>query len=777
MTKLLFPLLFLTHFSSAAEVAVSWPVDVNRPWTGPEIWANPAEDWVVRSGRAENTFPGGNRNLALLTAELTKEAEPFTIRCRIDQVSTVSPMPGFVGIQVGITAPSGDFREAAILGSGIFAGVKTDGTLFIHKQDGGGKKLPLPLQSVTLELKGEPAADSTYKLVLSAMDSSGQLLETMTAPVHASWLTGLVAFTTSTQPVPDADVTAPRPPQGAPVSAQTRGGTLRMAFDRLLVTGNKVAHHPERAFGPILWVTQAPSNDGSVRLLVQAAPFARSEKHDVSLEIDGRAFQTVALDPASRTARFVVRRQNLTVQHAYVVRLGDCAFKGTIRPIPGGRPATVAALSCNDATGFPHNLLVSNVMAQKPDLIAFLGDQIYEGVGGYGHVVDQALNDRAVVSYLRKYAMHGWIWREVLRDLPSITIPDDHDVFHGNLWGNGGKKADVTKGYAASAQDSGGYKMSPEFVNVVHLTQTGNLPIPADPNPCDNQISVYFTQWQYGPLDMAIVADRQFKSAPRDLLPDAKIENGWPKNPVCYTEPPSDVAEADLLGGRQEAFLRRWASKPDSETPVRLVISQTPWAAPQTLPAAVRSDSDVPSMKNLKPGEYPPDDEPKPDFDTNGWPQGKRALALDLVRKAGALHVTGDQHLGSTGQYGLKAFRDGPWWVSTPATANLWPRRWMPAAKGANARPGDPRETGDFTDGFGNKITIAAVANPYDIDREPARLYDRAVGYCILTCDPSSGRVTIANWPYWAAPGNPDPDNRPYPGWPITINPRTGERF
>ncbi len=777
MTKLLLPFIALIHLAPAAEVAVSWPVDVNRPWAGPLVWANPAEDWVVRSGRAESTFPGGNRNLVPLTAELGKEAAPFTIRCRIDQTSPVSPMPGFAGIQLGMTAPSGDFREAAIMGTGICMGIKADGTLFVHGSEGGDKKIPVPFSSVTLEVKGELADGGMYNLVLTATDASGQLLGSMTAPVHGSWLPGLVGFTVSTQPPPSADVTAPKPAAGAPAMAQTRGGMLKVAFDHLLVTGGKVLHHPEHAFGPIWWVTQSPSNDGTVRLLVQAAPFGRTERHDVSLEIDGKAYQSVALDVASRTARFVVRRQDLSVPHTYVVKLAGDSFKGMIRPVPKGRPVTVAALSCNDATGFPHQLLVANVASQKPDVSAFLGDQIYEGIGGYGHVVDQALNDRAVVCYLRKYAMHGWTWREILRDVPSATLPDDHDVFHGNLWGCAGKKADVSKGYAASAQDSGGYKMSPEFVNTVHATQTGNLPAPIDPSPCDNHISVYFTQWQYGPLDMAIIADRQFKSAPRDLLPDGEIENGWPKSPDFYTSPPPDLPEADLLGRRQETFLKRWAGKPDPATPIRLVLSQTPWAAPQTLPAAVQSDSDVPSMKNLKPGDYPPDDQPKPDFDTNGWPQGKRKLALGYVKLAGALHVTGDQYLGSTGQYGLDAFRDGPWWISTPATANLWPRRWMPAAKGANARPGDPRETGDFTDGFGNKITIAAVANPYDIEREPARLFDRAVGYAILTCDPATGRITIANWPYWAAPANPAPDNRPYPGWPLTIHPKTGERF
>ena len=678
MTKLLLPLIFVANLAVGAEIAISFPAAVTRPWPGPELWANPAEDWVVKAGRAENTFAGGNRNLAVLTAELTPAAAPFTIRCRLDQLSALSPLPGFAGIQVGLAAASGDFREAALLGTGLSAGIRTDGTLFINTTLSTGLKVPTPFRLVTLELKGEPAAGDRYQLFLNATDASGQPLGSVTTEAHASWLAGLVAFTVSSKLPPVLDAAKPRPAEVKAI-AQDRGGSLRVAFERLLLTGDKVAHHPERGFGPILWVTQAPSNDGSIRLLVQVAPFGRAEKHDVALILDGKPSSSTVLESASRTARFTVRRLDLTVSHPYEVTLDGGSFKGTIRAIPKGRAVTLAALSCDDATGFPHNELVANVAAQKPDVLAFLGDQIYENGGGYGHLVDQQENERTLVSYLRKYAMHGWIWRELLRDIPSVTIPDDHDVFHGNLWGNGGKLANVANGYGTSAEDSGGYKMSPDFVNVVHTTQTGNLPTPIDPTPCDNQISVYFTQWQYGPLDMAIIADRQFRS------------------------PPPDDPKAELLGPRQEAFLKRWAAKSDSSTPIRLVLSQTPWAVAQTLPAAVKADSDVPNEKDLNPTER----------------------ALKSVKDAGALHVTGNQHLGSTGQPGPAAFRNGPWWIATPATA---------------------------------------------------RLLDRAVGYSILTCDPTANTVTLANWPYGASPAKPAPDNTPYPGWPITINPKSGTR-
>ena len=775
--KSLFPLLLLLiNHASAATIEPLWQDTVTRPWPGPDLWANPAEDWTAKAGRIENTFSGGNRNLVLLTAELTPAAAPFTVRCRIDQVSPSSFLSAFTGIQIGLSAPSGDYREAAIMGTGLSVGLHADGTLFIGNTLSSGPKIPVPIRLVTLELQGEPTSDNHVKLSLNATDPSSRLLANVTTEVHASWLPGLVAFVASSKLPPAIDPSQPRPPS-PPTIPQDRGSDFRMAFDRILVTGDKAAHHPERSFGPILWVTQTPSNDGSVRIFVQAAALSSDEKPDVFLILDGKPSSSVSLAPTTRTAKFTVRRLDLSVPHSYELTLNGSSFKGTIHPLPKGRPVTLAALASNSSSGFPHNDLVANVAAHKPDVIAFLGGQVHELGGGYSYVVDQRPNERTLLCYLRKYAMHGWAWREILRDTPSVTVPGDHDVFHDKLWGCGGKLAEVFKGYSASAQDSGGYKMAPEFINAVHSTQTGNLPSPIDPTIADNLISVFFTQWQYGPLDMAILADHQFKSAPRDLLPAGKIDNGWPANPDFHSSPPPDCPRAELLGPRQEAFLTRWAAKPDPSTPLRLVLSQSTFAATQTLPTAAKSDAEARNLKILKPGEYPPDDRPAPDFNTNGWPQAKRNLALTLIKKAGALHVTGDQDLGTAGQYGMNAYRDGPWWISAPAISNLWPCRWMPAVKGANPRPAAPRETGDFNDAFGNKITVAAAANPVDHNRQPASLFNHAVGYSILTCDPASGRVTLANWPYWASPAKPAPDNSPFPGWPITIDPKSGVRY
>ena len=778
--RLLLPLLVFSLAPAGARAQTTPFVpdigaNVSRPWPGKDFWTNPAEDWTLSKGRLENTFSGGNRNVTLLTAELTPAAEPFTARVLLDQVSFELFGDGFVGIQAGVRGESGDYRESAVSGTGFVAGIDFTGRPFLGSVKPEGAPLPLPLRGIVLELKGEPDGADRYKLSLLVQDATGKILRTVSAPAHASWLPGLVSLTSSTLPAPPVNLAAARPAKVEPIP-QARQGEGRFGFSKFSVTGAKFALHPERAFGPILWTTYTMDNDGTLCLLVQAAPFARSEKLNAELLLPGRDPIVTTLEPNSRTARFRVLKLDPAKTMPYEVKLAGDSYKGTIRPAATGRPLKIATLSCNDATGFPHKDLVENVRAQAPDFITFLGDQIYEGIGGYSLIYDHRPGDRPVLSYLRKYAMHGWTWRDVLRDTPSITIPDDHDVFHGNLWGASGEPADISKGYGGTAQDGGGYKMSVEFVNVVHRTQTGNLPDPADPSPCRSGISVYFTRHAWGPLDFLIMADRQFKSAPKVALPEAKIENGWSQAIEWDAKAAVPAEEVHLLGSRQEAWLARWAKSPAKGARFRIALSQSPFCAPQTLPKNVHSDAEVPDLPIFKPGDYATDDEPKADYDTNGWPQAPRLKALELLAEAHAVHLTGDQHLGSTGQYGLKGWGDGPWWISSPATANIWPRRWMPSEEGKNRRSGAPKWTGDFDDAFGNHMTLHAVANPQEIDREPARLFDRAVGYTITTWDPASGKVRLENWPYWASPAQPAPDNQPYPGWPVTIDPVSGKR-
>lgn len=734
----------------------------DRRWLGAELWANPMEDWAVRGERFELTHTGGHRCVNVLTAELTEAAEPFQVRVTMQRQGDDDR--GWLGVQLGVQGNFSDYRDSAIHGVGLAVGV-SGGKLFVG-MPGEGPATSVPTdQPFDLTVKGEPAGEM-FKLTVSLAPVGKRDGDAIVVDgIDPSWLVGLIGVVVSSRPpVPNDATIEPSKlrPARLPNPPTQRGGNLRAAIDSIELGGAKFAFDAARAFGPILWTTYTLDNDGTLRLLAQLAEAVAPE---ATLQVGDRRV-VAPIDPMSRTAQFEVAGLDTTASHIFAVQVNDGTFfgpwGGTVRPIPTGRNVRVAAMSCNDATGFPHNDLVKNVAAHEPDLIAFLGDQIYEGIGGYGLVssIDGGDVDRATVSYLRKYFMHGWTWRELLRNRPSFAIPDDHDVFHGNIWGDGGRATEQGL-RGGAAQDSGGYKEQPAVVNVVHRTQTGSLPRPVDPTPLDSGISVYFTRWKYGPLDMVILADRMWKSPPKKLLPDAQINNGWPQ--AEDWTPPRSAEGAEMLGPRQEAFLELWAGDRDEASPQRIVFSQTPFHAMQTLPAGSKSGSIIPGLPVYEPGDWAPDDRTVVEFDANGWPMDKRDLALRLMRQAGAIHIAGDQHLGTSGQYGIDDYADGPFWLATPAIANLWPRRWMPRDKN-----GKPNPTGAHTDGFGNKMTVHSVANPVQTGKKPARLYDRAVGYVVATFR-DGGDVEFAIWPYTAGP-----DGEPFAGWPVTVTPVVG---
>ena len=155
--------------------------------------------------------------------------------------------------------------------------------------------------------------------------------------------------------------------------------------------------------------------------------------------------------------------------------------------------------------------------------------------------------EKASLDYLRKWYLFGWTYRELLANLPSVAIPDDHDVYHGNIWGEAGKAAD-TAGTQSDQQDTGGYKMFPDWVNMVQKTQTSHLPDPYDSTPVQQNIGVYYTNLEYAGLSFGIIEDRKFKSAPKSLLTDAAVNNGWAQNPSFDMLNQSDHPRAVLLG-------------------------------------------------------------------------------------------------------------------------------------------------------------------------------------------------------------------------------------
>jgi len=79
------------------------------------------------------------------------------------------------------------------------------------------------------------------------------------------------------------------------------------------------------------------------------------------------------------------------------------------------------------------------------------------------------------------------------------------------------------------------------------------------------------------------------------------------------------------------------------------------------------------------------------DTDSNGWPQTGRDRAVDLLRRAHAFHIGGDQHLSFVLKYGVERFRDAGYGFCVPSVANKYRRWFNPAKPGSNRRPGQPK--------------------------------------------------------------------------------------
>ncbi|HEX6984767.1 MAG TPA: alkaline phosphatase D family protein, partial [Planctomycetaceae bacterium] len=401
---------------------------------------------------------------------------------------------------------------------------------------------------------------------------------------------------------------------------------------------------------------------------------------------------------------------------------------------------TVADVSCNIHAAFPNHGYVANLTKLDPDLIAFTGDQFYESTGGYG-VVRQPL-DTAIDDYLRKWYIHGWTWRELTRDRPSVSIPDDHDVYQGNIWGEAGSPQETT-------QEAGGYDMPPDWVNVVHRTQTSHHPDPHDPTPVKQGISVYYGPLTYGRVSFAILADRQFKTGPEGAVPKQGPRGDHVTDP-SFDPQAADVPGAELLGERQLKFLREWAADWRGAD-MKAVISQTIFTAMATTHGPQR-------MRLVA------------DYDTNGWPQSARDAALREIRKAFAVHLAGDQHLPAVVHYGIDGHRDAGVAFAGPAVNVGYPRWWEPEQPGENREPGESELTGDFTDHFGNPLTVLAVKNGVEQPSGKGVLEtmdEKASGLGVVRFDKAKRTVTFECWPYLADPTQPGTQ---FEGWPVTVS-------
>jgi len=762
----------------------AWPANVDRVWVGPEYWANRLQDWRVAAGRLECVQDNRGqpmRTVHLLTRSLTARGGDLAMTVttgradRLDQ----APKEAGAGFLVGAGAGELDYRAAALVhhsggseggiiaamdgaGRAVFRDMATRDYRLLAAGDAPEAGAPAEAE---VRLAAAPAGD-TYRLTLEVRDAqTGRAVsKAVLEGVSAERLVGNLAL-----------VSHP-----GPVAKKGRGA--RYWFRDWTVSGSKVAVHDDRVCGPVL-CTQYTLSRRTLKMTAQMTPLGESDVQTVTLQVrrdgDWATVATAEVIAPGYTAPFRVEDWDATRDTPYRVvyeleRAGGAttpyAWSGTVRREPRDKQAvTVAAFTGNHnvrrggvdrgtfdwtpaAVWFPHADLTGPVARLDPDVLFFSGDQVYEGAS-------PTRTERVPLDYMYKWYLWCWAFRDLAKDRPCVCIPDDHDVYHGNVWGAGGRHAD--------RQDDGGYTMPASFVNMVQRTQTSHLPDPYDATPVEQGIEVYYTAMDYAGVSFAIVEDRKFKSSPTVTVPEGEIVNGWSENPDFDPVTQADVPGATLLGDRQLTFLRDWAADWRQGVWMKAVLSQTIFANVATLPYDATSDKVVPKLERTRPDEYPPNDRRVADADSNGWPQTGRNKALRAIRRGFAVHIAGDQHLASTVQYGVDDWRDAAFALCVPSIANFFPRRWYPPEPGRNRPPGAPRYTGDYRDGFGNRMTVHAVANPVVSGREPAALHDCAPGYGIVTFDKAARTIALACWPRWEDPSKPGA--KPYPGWPVIV--------
>jgi len=731
------------------KITDSWSNTHDRVWIGGEYWANPMEDWHIVDGGAECISTGGRRSIHSLVHQLTC-VKNFSLSVQVKRLNS-GAKDGGAGMQLGSRSDINEYRSNCFEQNGFAAGVIQNRLQLGDKST--ELSAQLGLDDVELTLTGAPRL-GVFNLRLEArVVKTGQLIGQVEDLVSYDKLQGNVSVVSnfSDSSESNADV----------------NGT-RYRFSQWSIEGDAFNNKPEQKFGPILWAMHTLNDTGGsegfvLKLSALTGPMGENDQHEVDLQIRNsgkwKSIAKAKLDSDAWVATFRVANWNEKKATSYRVvynekrrdgsELAD-VFSGIIKVNPASEKMRMAALTCQNDYAFPYAPVADNVLKLDPDLVLFSGDQIYENHGGFGKIVAPAAP--AILNYLRKYYQFGWAFRETMRNTSTVCLPDDHDVMQGNLWGEGGKPMAEDPINPGRTDAAGGYMQPIRMINAVHLTHTAHLPETFDSRPTSTGLSSYYTSLVFGNVGFAILADRQWKSGPEHL--NIKVgETGEGEDP-SFVNPAFDRSDLQLLGKRQEDFLRSWGQDWQGHK-LKAVLSQTVFAGIST--------------HQPLPNRYL-----KYDFDSSGWPATARNRAVEIMRASKALHICGDTHLGTLSQYGVHSQRDSNWAFCTPAIAAGWPRWWRPddINLAIRNRPSHGlSQTGEYLDSFGNKIYVYAVGNPVvgKADNRYILAHEKGSGFGFITFDTQAKTYTLQAFRFLVDASSNDLASQ-FEGWPVVIH-------
>lgn len=743
------------------QLSISLPLTSGKSsyWLGANFWSNRLQDWRFQNGRIECTRANKGfemRTVSLLSRFLVTGNQPGRLRMTI---GTLDPdKPGFCGFLLGVGQGELDYRGCALAqrasgtNGGFMAVLTSDGKLEFRDFNRQDKTLAFdqlkrtasdPItkignRSIVLDCHLDPVGKGLFdvRLVASDEETREELAFAVRTGVQEAELRGGVMLLSS----------PPSNQDGA-----------RWWFKDIATGGDKVAEYPERLLGPILGCLHSINVD-VVKLTAQFMPIDLKWQNKALLQYRLAGSKKWRDGPTAKIedgfiAAFRLEKWDSTKTWDYrVVFAGsnDSLFEGQIKKDPGqSKELNIALYSCITPTSrnleagvytkmvpqertigrytrdnivFPHTDLVENCESHNPDMYIFCGDQFYEA----NPTRWWANQPDTKIDTLYRWYLFLWTFRDAVRDQPAIVLIDDHDVLQGNVWGHGGIDGE------GDSENSGGYRWDKDLVRMVHRIENAHNPDAYDPTPIKHNIPVTYGAFRYGGISFGVIEDRKFKSPPNH-------------------KKPYETQRGELLGKRQEDFLRAWKNMHKGYE--KVVISASSWVCAQT----------TPDMK------------PFADFDSNGYPPLARTHAVKLVDEVSNLILAGDQHLAMLKQLGIDDFEDGPFQFCGPAGGTFW-QRWFEMGGTLKNQHNDDPNTGNFTDAFGNKVRILAVANPKisyktykkEVTNGMQFLSDPALkseGYGLIRVNHQKKYFDIECWP-WNA--NPRKDKQ-FAGWPYRL--------
>lgn len=727
----------------------SWSNLNERVWIGSEFWSNRLQDWKVQNNRLEcvaNSPQLLMRTTHLINCRLGIEEGTFTAKVNMGALQLSMNDDAACGFLIGAGSAL-DVWGASLIqqnigpGAGLFVGITFSGELFVRDMETGkdlktAKSKMEEVNYLIVEIKD-------HHIELKCGNTS--LSVNNIANINLSGNIALVSH---------------------PGGGENPGSFW---FNNLEIWGSKLKTF-EHTAGPI-FSTQYTLSNNILKLTAQMAPMSKSDPNKVYLEVekDGKWEQIAEakIITPGYAATFKVANwddsfdQPYRVKYVYQSSTNEYEtvfWNGTVRNNPKEKEEIVIAgftgnhnishpglsrtnIQFNfnpEGIWYPHLDIVKNIKFHNPDILFFSGDQVYENSSP---TISDTKNYE--LDYLYKWYLYCLAYRDLTKDIPTISIPDDHDVYQGNLWGQNGRATDI--------DNKGGYVHPAWFVKMVERIQCGNLPDPYDPTPIEQGIGVYYTSMNYGGIGFAILEDRKFKSGCDDI---PFITNGRPDHVIDpkFDTKKLDLPEKELLGNRQLEFLKDWAVNWEDQD-MKIALSQTIFANVATNHGGELSRVIA-------------------DLDSNGWPQTGRNNAIDVLRKSFTFHLAGDQHLASIVHHGIDTWGDGIYSFCVPSIANFYPRAWWPESVGQDRPVGEPQNLGKHKDGFGNFVTVYGVTNPtgftkISTNHEPLNLHDKAPGYGIVKMNKKYRTIKMECWPRYADPQN---DKQQYTGWPKTVN-------